>query len=269
MQWHVGTLGSRIGIHTGYGRPQVATSSVLVGLSFYPWPGKYPFHIYAHKQTDTLVALATAGQRYTDEGTLVGTTTWEATFSETDTAIIGTPITPEGLALPQQVRLPRNEWQRAVSPGDPVLDMHVPAEGALTIDALRDAMTEAVPFFGHYYPNHHFVAYVCESWLFSPQLEAMLGPTSNIVRWHYEGYLLPSTNGAEDFLAFTFGSPTIDTATAPRDTRLRRAMIAHLEQGGTLCWGRFLLLRRDLERFGSRPYQQAARHMIGQLTISG
>jgi hypothetical protein len=128
----------------------------------------------------------------------------------------------------------------------------------LAIAALRDAHTQATTFFDQYYPEHHFIANLCDSWLFSPLLEAMLGPDSNIVRWQHEGYLLPDDSEGEDL---------VELAVAPRDTRLRRALIAHLEQGKLLYSGRYLFLRQDLERFGSQPYREAAAHVIEQLTV--
>jgi len=226
-------------------------------LEFFLERWGYPARAYTHVRTQELVLLAESGQRFTDDGYLTGDLTWTSTLIETDDAIIGTPITPRGVALPQPVRLPRAEWQLALGPGDPVLDLHIPAEGALTLDAIRDALVQAEPFFDRYYPDHQFAAYVCSSWLFSPQLQTMLASDSNILRWQHEGYLLPNDGGGADFLTITFGAQSIDIATAPRDTRLRRAVIAHLERGELLRCGGYLLLRRDLGRFGSQPYRHA------------
>ena len=64
---------------------------------------------------------------------------------------------------------------------------------------------------------------------------------------------------------FMFGSAAIDLATAPQDTRLRRAIIAHLAAGGALRSGRYLLLRADLSRFGTQPYRQASEQAIARL----
>jgi hypothetical protein len=209
-------------------------------------------------RTDEVVALAEAGEPFSDEGVGVGTHTWVSTLVETEDAITGTPIHPRGIALRQVARLPRDEWRLVLKPGDPILDLHVPDAEPLTIDALRDAHTQATTFFDQYYPEHHFIAYLCDSWLFSPLLEEMLGPDSNIVRWQHEGYLLPDDSEGEDL---------VELAVAPRDTRLRRALIAHLEQGKLLYSGRYLFLRQDLERFGSQPYREAAAHAIEQLTV--
>jgi len=129
--------------------------------------------------------------------------------------------------------------------------------------------TQAATFFERYYPDYPFVAYLCDSWLFSPLLEEMLGPDSNIVRWQQEGYLLPDDSEGEGMLEGPFGAARIDTAVAPRDTRLRRALIAYLEQGKRLYCGRYLFLRQDLQRFGTQPYRAAATQAIAQHTIPG
>ncbi len=182
--------------------------------------------------------------------------TWTTTLAETDEAVTGTPISPRGHALQQQVTLPRSQWHLALGPGDTVLDMHIPEEGALTLDALHDALMEAEPFFDTYYPDRRFVAYTCDSWMFSPQLEAMLPPDLNILRWQREGYLLPSDASGEWLLLFVFGSLTIDLATAPRDTRLRRAVLDYIQQEKPFFCGSHLLMRSDLGRFGEQPYRR-------------
>jgi hypothetical protein len=225
----------------------------------------YPFRVYANSQTNEVIMLAEPGERFTEDGYLVGTVTWTSSLTETDDVVIGNPISPHGHAFPQPVRLPRSAWRMVLGQGDLVLDMHIPGEGALTLDALRDALTQAEAFFDHYYPERPVVAYACDSWLFSPQIEAMLPPESNILRWQHEGYLFPADDDEGSFLLFTFGSATSDLATAPQDTRLRRAIIAHLANGGELRSGRYLLLRRDLSRFGEQPYRQPSEQAITRL----
>jgi hypothetical protein len=225
----------------------------------------YPFRVYANNQTNEVIMLAEAGQHFTQDGYLVGKTTWTSSLLESDDAVIGSPISPGGYALPQSVSLSRSEWHMVLGQGDPVLDMHVPGEGALTLESLHNALTQAEAFFDQYYPERPFVAYACDSWLFSPQLETMLPPESNILRWQHEGHLFPADDDEGSFLLFTFGSTTIDVATAPQDTRLRRAIIACLAGGGELRSGRYLLLRSDLSRFGTQPYRQASEQAIARL----
>jgi hypothetical protein len=227
-------------------------------LEFVPMTFAYPQRVYRHRSTGEVVALAETGERFSDDGVAVGPPTWDSTLVETDDAIVGTPLSPQGIALRQLVHLPRDEWNVVLKPGDAVLDLHVPSEEPLTIAALRDAHTQAATFFDHYYPDHPFVAYICDSWLFSPLLEEMLGPASNIVRWQHEGYLLPDDSEGEDL---------VELAKAPRDTRLRRGLSARLAQGKLLYSGRYLFLRQDLDRFGSQPYREASARAIERLMV--
>ncbi len=219
---------------------------------------QYPQRIYRHVHSGEVVALAEAGEHFSDEGVGVGPQTWSSVLLETQDAIIATPLSPHGIALRRLVRLPRHDWQLVLKPGDPILDLHVPGDEPLTIGALRDAHMQAASFFDRFYPDHPFVAYLCDSWLFSPLLEEMLGPDSNIVRWQREGYLLPDDSEGEDL---------VELAHAGRDTRLRRALRARLEDGRLLYGGRYLFLRQDLDRFGSQPYREASARAIEQLTI--
>ncbi len=233
-------------------------------LEFAPQPFDQPFRAFRNTAGEVLV-LADAGTGFTDDGYMVGARTWTSAFEATDAAFVGTPILPGGRALRATIRLPRPEWLQVLAPGDPVLDMHIPAEGAFTLEAIDDALAQSVPFFQEFQPDTQIVAFTCWSWLFSPQLEAMLGADSNIVRWQRTGYMLPNDSGADDFLTFTFNQPAIDLATAPRDTRLRRAVIAFLEQGGTLMCGSFLLLTHDRERMLEEPYRQSSDEIIQRL----
>jgi len=212
------------------------------------------FRVFEHVDTGEIVALLNANWPMTSEGHLHGTA-WISTLIESEEAIVGYPISPLGYALSNPVTLLRKSWQQVLGPGVPVLDMHIPGDEPLTLESIRTAMLQAEPFFDHFYPGPPFLAYVCDSWLFSTQIEGMLGADSNIVRWQHEGYLYPSGGGPEDFLNFTFGAASIDVNTAPRDTRLRRAVIALLQRGDALRGGGYFLLRRDLPRFGTQPYR--------------
>ena len=226
-------------------------------LEFIPQKWALPFRVFVHTQTGGTLAILNAGERFDDEGYNTGATTWGSMLTETDDVIVGCPISPRGFAIREPVRLSRREWRQALGPGDKVLDMHIPGDEPLAIEPVRNALLSAEPFFDHFYPEQRFVAYVCSSWVFSTQLESMLPPESNILRMQREGYLFPVGDGQAPFLNFTFGATSIDLATAPRDTRLRRAVIAHMEKGGTLRCGGFLFLRHDLSRFGTQPYRNS------------
>ena len=71
-----------------------------------------------------------------------------------------------------------------------------------------------------------FVAFACDSWLLDAQLEGLLPPLSNIVRFLRRLYLVPSQGNPESALEWVFDGMPADPARAPRDT-LRRMVVDH------------------------------------------
>jgi hypothetical protein len=235
-------------------------------IEFFHESWDYPWRVYTHDATGEIVVMLDAGLRFTEDGYTTGEMAWESQWHETDATITGNVVSPLGVAIRAPVKLARDQWSLTLGPGDIVLDMHIPGEIPLTLESIRDAMQRSESFFDHFYPGKPFKAWVCDSWLFSPQIKHMLPPDSNIMQWQREGYLLPNDAGPEDFLNFVFGASSIDPATAPRDTRLRRAVIEYLERGGeSLRSGGYLFLRKDLSRFGSQPYRVASEQAIARL----
>jgi hypothetical protein len=236
-------------------------------LEFFHKACDYPWRAYTHDATGETVVMLDAGVPLTEEGFTADNLTWESQWHETDATITGNAVSPLGFAVRAPATLAKDHWRLALGPGDIVLDLHIPGDTPLTLDSIRDAWERSEAFFDHYYPGNPFKAWVCDSWLFSPQIQHMLPAESNIVRWQNEGYLIPNDSGPDDFLNFTFGTTAIDPATAPRNTRLRRSVLEHLERGQEpLRSGNYLYLRRDLPRFGTQPYQVSSARTIALLT---
>jgi hypothetical protein len=73
---------------------------------------------------------------------------------------------------------------------------------------------------------------VCHSWLLDPQLAEYLPPKSNIIQ--FQRRFQPAYQPKPDdhgILRFVFGQAGIDRASAPRRTRLERAVLDHLDAG--------------------------------------
>jgi GNAT domain-containint protein len=230
-------------------------------LEFAPARWHEPYRVYVHETRGEVVALADSGLGFSADGERAldgATASFESLLVEQMDGVSGTPISPRGHALARRVHLPAAEWRLGLVRGDWILDMHVPAEGELSLAALKDSYARALELFAERYPARTFSAFVCDSWLFSRDLERLLEPPSNILTWQREGYLLPGEGGHDWFLKFVFGTAELDLARAPRDTRLRRALLGALERGERLRDGVYFLLASDLHRFGSAPYRDAA-----------
>jgi hypothetical protein len=225
-------------------------------------PFKGGLAAYRHRQTRAVVALAAAGTRFDSMGFVAPagqSESWCARLQERDGCATGSPISPRGYAENRQVALPLDEWARVLAPGDGILEVHIPAGGNMTPEHSRASMQQALEFFPRYLPERKFAGFACSSWILNPQLEQIYRPDSNMVLWQRELYLFPTPSGNRSGLYFVFGKDEIDIATAPRDTSLRRALLDHLEAGGSLISGGMFLLLEDLAHFGTQIYCRSSR----------
>ncbi len=118
--------------------------------------------------------------------------------------------------------------------GDPVISVHIPAKGALTPADCDHAFALAREFFPRYFPEHNYKAFICVSWMMDRQLALYLPPESNLI--HFQNRFQPAVvdNANDDsFWSFIFNIPKrpANLTDMPRDTRLRRIMLEHIEKG--------------------------------------
>ena len=73
--------------------------------------------------------------------------------------------------------------EKGIKAGDPVMDVHVPIAGPLTMEACEDAFQRAEVFFTTYFPDYHYKYYTCFSWLFDDVLQKFLKEDSNILKF--------------------------------------------------------------------------------------
>ncbi|MCK5804036.1 MAG: DUF5596 domain-containing protein, partial [Lentisphaeria bacterium] len=107
---------------------------MLERLQFQPGAYRYDFRTYRHVRTRRVCVLAPEGLGFGEDGLcpLPGDVPdWTACFRETADAIEGNPVSPAGRALRDPVRLPRSEWELVLQRGDKVINIHIPAGGAM------------------------------------------------------------------------------------------------------------------------------------------
>jgi hypothetical protein len=236
----------------------------LVRLQFAPGPFRAGVLVFRHHATGAVLALSEGGVRYRADGQPDGAGGvhdpqggWEAHLSLRPGTVTGYPVLPVGRAVPQQVRLRRDEWRQVLAPGDPVLHVHIPAGSAMDFVRCGRSFAAALEFFPRHFPDRPFVGFACSSWLLDPRLQRLLPAASNIARLQREVYLLPGSSSGANTLVRVFGAVPEDLARAPRDTTLRRAILDHLQAGGHLSSGKCFLLREDL-RWASQVYRRQA-----------
>ncbi len=180
---------------------------------------------------------------------------WQPVFEETENGWRGNPVSPYGNVSREETFLPRDNWECILQHGDTVLDMHIPPTDAFTVETCRDSLRQAFDFFTQQSPEKTIRAGFCHTWFFTHPLQEFLPPESHIVQFQREFYLYPHPGGPGFLWEYAFGEKYRDLATAPRDTRLRRAVLDWLGQGKELfdLPGVFFHTPED---WGSQPYMR-------------
>jgi GNAT domain-containint protein/N-acyltransferase family protein len=130
--------------------------------------------------------------------------------------------------------------------GGTAIGLHIPEAGPMTPQAVTASLDQARAFFPRHFPDEHYPAFSCGSWLLDPQLLEYLPADSNIVlfqqRFELEPYQPPEGIDADvEVLRFVFRTLTTPLDQLPRRTVLQRAVIDHLKAGHHWHWrtGRF------------------------------
>ncbi len=218
--------------------------------------------VYRHRQTGAVVALAPDGWRFNGEGQVDGTggvtddeRGWTASLTRTDDAVAGYPVSPQGMAVRHEVRLPKSEWECVLKQGDTVMEMHIPAGGNMTPERCGDSNHRAAQFFRRFFPDQPARAIVSISWIFNTQLEEITLSSDNLVLYQRELYLFPVPSSGRDGLWFIFLRDDLDPAALPRDTSLRRGVADFLAAGNVWRCGGMFFLADDLDHFGTQHYR--------------
>ena len=141
--------------------------------------------------------------------------------------------------------LSKNEWQEYIKEGDYVLEMHVGGHYKYedNIQAFKDAVELAKKYFSEY----DFKAIYGYSWLFSPQIPALItNENSNILRMFKTGYIVPCSSGEDLAFDFIYEDPNMTVDKMPTNTSLLKSIKDFYLQGNRINCGMYFLMIDDL-----------------------
>ncbi len=143
------------------------------------------YAVYRNKMDGSTLPLALPGYHYMKDGRRKGASytgeTFEPTLEKTEEEIRGYTFDDNGRLVFAPLTLKAAEYEEILSPGDDVISVHIPSGGRLTPELSDDAFARAEVFFKEHYPEKHFKAYVCGSWMLDTDLKSCLSPSSNIL----------------------------------------------------------------------------------------
>lgn len=185
-------------------------------------------------------------------------TSWKPIFESLPNSLRGQVVSPLGCVLPEISLFSRLNWETILTRGDTILEIHIPRGDSFSVDDCRDSLRQASAFFARYFPDRPYKAGYCHTWFFSPQLQTILPPESNIVRFQREFYLFPFAGKLSFLWFYVFGERVAvnDLKNAPDQTSLQRVVLKWLENGGEI-FDLPGLIFHSADLWGSQPYMRA------------
>ncbi len=218
--------------------------------------------VFRHRGDGRIITLAEGGLVFRSDGQRNGASgnteakgAWTSRWESDAGSVIGNPVnTACGAVTHEAMRLSLSDWTEILKPGDPVLDIHIPAGGPLSREDAIASMRQALVFFSKHFPKTPPAkALVCTTWLLDAQLAPFLKPDSNILGFQRLFHLYPVECDAWSAFRFVFNleipygqQAAPDLRALPRKSALERALIAHVEAGGRWRKARGFVLVDDL-----------------------
>ncbi len=228
--------------------------------------------VWRRSSDGAVLALAEDGARVAANGLLLSPDApagegWQATLVESAQDVRGFPIAPTGYVSRERVCLLKSHWQLYLQKGDLVLDLHIPAGGGMEWPAVVDSFNRALAFFRRHHPAQRWRALVVRTWFLDPQLNEVLPPLSNPLRFQRAVYLypIPADPGS---LWFVFLRPIRMTPLSelPADTSLQKSLLKFLATGRQWHGGGMFILPEHMakpeENFYRAQYARTMENLI-------
>ena len=161
---------------------------------------------------------------------------WIVRVEETEQTWCGYPFQENGYVSTEKIELSKDEWEKVLETGDPVIRIHIPPFGKMTPEMIDKTLEETKKFAKEHFPDYDYKAFACHSWLIDPQLDEILDPESNIVKFRQRFRSLTCKSSGKDVFNFIFNKPNMDfdIHDLPEDSSLQRALKKHYLNGKTI-----------------------------------
>lgn len=126
-----------------------------------------------------------------------------------------------------------SDAQKAKLPvGTPVLNVHIQAGADLRQEQVAESLQAAREFFARIFPETHFRAMVCYSWLLHSGLQDLLPPNSRILRFAENFEMISETGDDRQAVERVFGKRYRNKTDYPQQTSLQKAAFRNLSKLG-------------------------------------
>ena len=216
---------------------------------------------WRNSETGKVTAFWRAGDRVRRDGQLDGVNgvtdsgAFTTILEETEKAVRGNPVLPEGRISPETAELDKRVWEKALAEDDYLLALHIPDGEGYTPERVKQSCEEALAFFGKYYPEYDYKGIWSESWLFDPGLREILPADRNIIRVQKQFYCYPTEEGDRMIRLEVLGDENADHRKLTPRNSLERGMFSVWDRGGRFHTTGMFLLREEVPLIGQDPYE--------------
>ena len=216
---------------------------------------------WRNNRTGKVTAFWRAGDRVRRDGQLDGVNgvsdleAFTTIREETEDAVRGNRVLPEGRISAETVTLDRTEWTKALGEGDYLLALHIPGGEGYTPARVKKSCELALDFWDRYYPEYSYKGFWSESWLFDPGLQEILAPDRNIVRVQKQFYCYPTEEGDRMIRLEVLGDENADHRKLKPRNSLERGMFETWDRGERFHTTGMFLLKEEVPKIGENPYE--------------
>ena len=217
--------------------------------------------VWRNRKTGAVTALWRAGDLVRRDGQLDGTNgvtdpdAFRTDLRETESAVIGNRVLPEGRISAEKAELDKGIWKKALGENDFLLALHIPGGEGYTPERVKSSCEQALAFWDRYFPEYKYKGFWSESWLYDPGLREILGPERNIIRVQRQFYCYPTPEGDRMIRLEVLGDETAGREGRTPGNSLERGMFAVWERGDRFHTTGMFLLREEVARIGGNPYE--------------
>ena len=216
---------------------------------------------WRNRETGKVTALWRPGDRFRRDGQFDGVNgitdpeAFTTVYEETEDAVRGNRVLPEGRVSPEIVTLDKKTWRRALGEDDFLLALHIPGGEGYTPERVKSSCEKALAFYDRYYPEYKYVGFWSESWLYDPGLREIVKPDRNIVRVQKQFYCYPTEEGDRMIRLEVLGDEDADYRKLTPRNSLERGMFAVWDRGDRFHTTGMFLLREEVPQIGKNPYE--------------
>ena len=216
---------------------------------------------WRNRETGEVTALWRAGEKVRRDGQIDGTNgvtdpeAFTTCLEETESAVRGNRVLPEGRISAETVTLEKKTWRKALGEDDFLLALHIPGGEGYTPERVKSSCEQALAFWDRYYPEYDYKGIWSESWLYDPGLRKILKPERNIIRVQKQFYCYPTEEGDRMIRLEVLGDEQADHRKLTPRNSLERGMFAVWDRGDRFHTTGMFLLREEVPRIGEDPYE--------------